>query len=120
MLIGALCAGIFPPAAKGTEERVEGIVRETRVTHCDATRRRGCAGTLTLERQAGGKSEMLIVRIPLGTPISRAGEHATLGSLEGEAVIVTYAADGAAHVARAVQVAEPPAASVAPDPRDVC
>lgn len=122
MLIGALWAGISPAPAQGTEARVEGIVRKTVVTHCDATRRGGCAGTLTLERQAGGKPEVLTVRVPLGTPISRSLEHATLGSLEGETVIVTYAADGSERVARAVQVAERPAASVAPDPRlcDVC
>lgn len=122
MLIGVLCAWVSPPPAQGAEERVEGVVRNTVVTHCDATRRGGCAGTLTLERAAGGKSEFLTVRVPLGTPISRGLEHATLGSLDGEIVIVTYATDGGGRVARAIRVVEAPAARVVPGPRycDVC
>lgn len=122
MLIGALWAWVIPLPAQATEERVEGVVLDTVVTHCDATRRGGCAGRLTLERQAGGKPQILTVRVPLGTPISRGVEHATLGSLEAETVIVTYATDGSGRVARAVQVAEPLAARVAPDPRfcDLC
>jgi hypothetical protein len=90
LVIAAIWIWIAFPAI--ADERVEGVVRNTVVTHCDATRRGGCAGTLTLERRAGGGSGTLKIRVPLGTPISRGLEHATLGSLEGQTVIVTTTA----------------------------
>lgn len=122
MMSAVLCGCFLSPPARGADERVEGIVRDTVVTHCDATRRGGCAGTLTLERQVNGMADMLRIRVPLGTPISRGVDHAILGSLKGETVIVTQSADRGGRIARAIQVAEPPKASTVPDSRfcDVC
>jgi len=117
----AACIPQLAPAALA-EERIEGIVRDTVVTHCDATRRGGCAGTLTLERSAGGRTETLTINVPLGTPISRAGEHVLLHSLEGMRVIVTQTIGRGGRIARAIQVddalhSEPAAGSTA---RDLC
>lgn len=110
LLVASAISALLPLAlAAPADERIEGIVRGTVVTHCDATRRGGCAGTLTLERNTGGKMETLTIRVPLGTPISRAGEHVLLHTLEGKTVIVTQIADRDARVARAIQVAEPSA-----------
>jgi hypothetical protein len=47
--------------------------------------------------------------VPLGTPISRGGEHVLLHSLNGRTVIVTLTAERGDPVARAIQVAEPDA-----------
>lgn len=120
LVIAAIWIWIAFPAI--ADERVEGVVRNTVVTHCDATRRGGCAGTLTLERRAGGGVGNLMIRVPLGTPISRGLEHATLGSLEGQTVIVTTTAEPGGQVARAIEVVEPPAARGFPVPGycDVC
>jgi hypothetical protein len=89
-----------------SEERIAGIVRGTRVTHCDVTKRGGCAGTLTLQR-AGGKGEAMTIQVPLGTPISRGDERVFLHALTGKTVLVTLSADRGARVARAIEVAEP-------------
>jgi hypothetical protein len=112
---------LLAPAALA-EERIEGIVRDTVVTHCDATRRGGCAGTLTLERQAEGRIETLTINVPLGTPISRAGERVLLHALEGMRVIVTQTTGRGGRVARAIQVAETPHSTpaVGSTSRDLC
>lgn len=114
----ALLLALAPAAV--AEERIEGIVRDTVVTHCDATRRGGCAGTLTLEREAGGRAETLEFNVPVGTPISRAGEHVLLHTLEGMRVVVTQTMSRGARVARAIQVdedlhVEPAAGSTSPE-----
>ena len=102
LVVAAIWTCIALPAI--ADERIEGVVRRTVVTHCDATRRGGCAGTLTLERRAGDPAAILIIKVPLGTPISRGLEHATLGSLEGQTVIVTTSADPGGRGARAIEV----------------
>lgn len=121
---GAIAVAALLPlaAAADAEERIEGIVRDTVVTHCDATRRGGCAGTLTLERHAGGRRNSLIIKVPLGTPISRGEERVLLHALQGHAVIVTQISEGSGRVARAIQVAEPPDAETAAGStaRDLC
>jgi GTPase involved in cell partitioning and DNA repair len=98
---------VLQPLSVPADERIEGIVRNTVVTHCDTTRRGGCAGTLTLERRTGARAEMLTIRVPLGTPISRGAERALLHTLEGQKVIVTQTTERGEAIARAIQVAEP-------------
>jgi hypothetical protein len=89
------------------DERIEGVVRRTAVTHCDATKKGGCAGTLTLERDIGGTVEMLAIRVPLGTPISRGSEMVRLHALAGNTVVITLVTQRGAAVAQAIQVTEP-------------
>lgn len=105
-----LAMSLFVLVSRGSgvlaDERIEGIVNATRVTHCDSTRRGGCAGTLSL-RPAHGKGGVLVIQVPLGTPISRGGEHALLHSLNGRTVIVTLASGSGSRVAQAIQVEEP-------------
>lgn len=96
--IAALWACVIPSSVQASEERINGIVRATVVTHCDANRRGGCAGSLTLERQADEKPALLVIRVPLGTPISRDSAHATLGNLEGQRVIVRGSRPGALQI----------------------
>jgi hypothetical protein len=109
LLVGLGMWALLLAQAARAEERIEGIVRDAVVTHCDATRRGGCAGTLTLERRAGGRAETLTIEVPLGTPISREGERVLLHKLEGKTVIVTQIAGRGARVARAIQLLSPPA-----------
>ena len=111
--MAALAGSLALAPALLAEERIRGVVRDTVVTHCDATRRGGCAGTLTLERRANGRTETLAIRVPLGTPISRDGERALLHSLEGMRVIVTQVTDSGERVARAIQVDDGPRADPA-------
>ena len=87
------------------DERIEGIVLRTKVTHCDVTKAGGCAGTLTLARPGAGKAEPLTLRVPLGTPISCAGERMYLHALQGKGVVVTLPGPGDGAV-RAISVAE--------------
>lgn len=88
------------------DERVEGVVHATRVTHCDTTRRGGCAGTLSLRPTRGDGGE-LTIEVPLGTPISRGGEHVLLHNLNGRTVIVTLTLEGGGPVALAIQAVQP-------------
>lgn len=123
LLVASAISALLPLAlAAPADERIEGIVRGTVVTHCDATRRGGCAGTLTLERNTGGTMENLTINVPLGTPISRGGERVLLHALEGQTVIVTQINERGGRVARAIQVAEPPRAEPAAGStsREVC
>ncbi|MGH8691616.1 MAG: hypothetical protein ACREUS_11380 [Burkholderiales bacterium] len=117
-ILGAGLVAIVLPfvPASAADERVEGIVRDTVVTHCDATRRGGCAGTLRLQRRASAGAETLTITVPLGTPISRDGERALLHSLDGKAVIVTLSGRRSSLVARAIEVAEPSRAGAAAGP----
>lgn len=123
LLVGLAVLTLLPlaPAALA-DERIEGIVRDAVVTLCDATRRGGCAGTLTLERRAGERTETFSIDVPLGTPISRSGEHVLLHALEGQTVIVTQINQRGRRVARAIEVAESPRAEPAAGStsRDVC
>lgn len=108
---GAIAVAALLPltTAADAEERIEGIVRDTVVTHCDATRRGGCAGRLTLEHCAGGQQSNLIINVPLGTPISHGPDRVLLQALKGQAVIVTQTYDEeGGRVALAVQVVERP------------
>ena len=58
--------------AAHAQEKVEGKVVSTKLTHCDMNVKiGGCAGTFTMERKAEGKNEELKVNVPLGTPITR-------------------------------------------------
>ena len=86
--------------ALSAEQRIEGVVRRVVVTHCDATKAGGCAGTVTID----GQAHPLTIRVPLGTPISCDDERVLLHALQGRTVIVTLSSPG--EVARAIQLAE--------------
>lgn len=104
--IGFLALALQTPAVFG-QERIEGKVVRTKVTHCDMNvKSGGCAGTLTLERKANGKTEELTFNVPLGTPISRAGETAYLPALRGKAVTVTHVTEKNERVAKRIEVAK--------------
>ena len=93
------------PAA-AADERIEGAVLETTLTHCEATKRGGCSGTLTLQGNVGGKIQTLAIKVPLGTPISRGCETVPLHGLKGKTVIITEVIESSARVARAIEVLE--------------
>jgi hypothetical protein len=120
-LVFALMVSLALPLQGEAEERIEGVVRDTVVTHCDASRQGGCAGTLTLERRSAAGIETLAIKVPLGTPISRESGILLLHSLEGRTVVVTQTSERSARVARAVEVVEPafssPLAEPASSPR---
>ena len=106
-LVFALMVSLAFPLRGEADARIEGVVRDTVVTHCDASRQGGCAGTLMLERRSAGGIETVTIKVPLGTPISRGFERVLLHSLEGLNAVVTQFDDGGTRVARAIQVAEP-------------
>jgi hypothetical protein len=118
----ALMVSLALPLRSEADARIEGMVRDTVVTHCDASRQGGCAGTLRLERPSTGDIETVTIKVPLGTPISRGVETVLLHSLEGQRVLVTQVWDGGARVARAVEVADPEFAAPLAHPglRDLC
>jgi hypothetical protein len=108
VLLAASLVGLVAQApAALADERIEGVVRRTVVTHCDATKKGGCAGSLSMEREVGGRVETLAVRVPLGTPISRGSERVHLQALAGSTVVITLVTQRGAAVALAIQVAEP-------------
>lgn len=94
----------FAPAGFA-QERLEGKVVGTRLTHCDMNVKvGGCAGTLTLETRAGSDKQELRINVPLGTPITRAGETMYLPALRGRTVVVTHVSDKNERVAKAIEV----------------
>jgi hypothetical protein len=99
-----LAAALLPAAL--ADERIEGAVRGTHVTYCDAPKLGSCAGTLTIERRSGSRVETLSIRVPFGTPISRACDIVPLQTLEGKTVIVTGFTEGSVRVAKAIEVQE--------------
>ena len=87
------------------QEKVEGKVVSTKLTHCDMNVRiGGCAGTFTMERKAEGKNEELKVDVPLGTPITRGKETMYLPALRGKTVVVTLVTEKNERVAKAIEV----------------
>ena len=87
------------------QDRIEGRVVGTKLTHCDMNVKiGGCAGTLTMERKAGGKTEELIVNVPLGTPITRGSETVLLSALRGKTVLITHVIEKNERIAKAIEV----------------
>lgn len=88
-----------------SEERIEGEVVGTKLTHCDTNAKiGGCAGTLTMERKAGDKTEQLTFNVPLGTPITRGAERIYLPALRGKTVVVTQATEKNERIAKAIEI----------------
>ncbi|HEU4353380.1 MAG TPA: hypothetical protein VFR66_16055 [Burkholderiales bacterium] len=104
LLAVSLFALVSHASSALADERIEGIVTATRVTHCDATRRGGCAGTLFLQ-PTHGNGGALPIQVPLGTPISCGDDRVLLHALQGRVVVVTLA-HGGSGAARAIQIAE--------------
>lgn len=106
---GALYLGFLVLALQATaasaQEKIEGKVVGTKLTHCDMNVKiGGCAGTLTMERKAGDKTEELTFNVPLGTPITRAGRTEYLPALRGETVVIKHVSEKNEHVAKAIEV----------------
>lgn len=105
-LLALLVAAALVPAALA-QEKTEGKVVGTKLTHCDMNVKiGGCAGTLTMERKAAGKTEELTIKVPLGTPITRGSETVYLPALRGQFVAVSYIVDKSEKLAKSVEVLE--------------
>lgn len=86
------------------QEKIEGKVVGTKLTHCDMNVKiGGCAGTMKLERKAGDKTEELTINVPPGTPIRKGTETVYLPALRGKTVIVTHAMEKNERVAKAIE-----------------
>lgn len=86
------------------QEKIEGKVVGTKLTHCDMNVKiGGCAGTMKLERKAGDKSEELTFNVPLGTPIRKRTETVYLPGLRGKTVMVTHVMEKNERVAKAIE-----------------
>lgn len=97
--MGALMSG-----AAFAQEKIEGKVVGTKLTHCDMNVKiGGCAGTMKLERKAGDMIEELTINVPLGTPIRKGGETVYLPALRGKTVLVTQAMERNERVAKAIE-----------------
>lgn len=102
-LLGSLA--LFAVASAGfAQEKIEGKVVGTKLTHCDMNVKiGGCAGTMKLERKAGDKTEELTINVPLGTPIRKGSETVYLPALRGKTVAVTQAMEKNERVAKAIE-----------------
>lgn len=87
-----------------SQEKIEGKVTGTKLTHCDMNVKvGGCAGTLKMERKAGDKTEELTINVPLGTPIRRGTETVYLPALRGKTVVITQVIEKNERVAKAIE-----------------
>ena len=103
--LGAVLALTAGAGAARAQEKIEGKVIGTKLTHCDMNVKiGGCAGKLTMERQAEGKKEELTFNVPLGTPITRGSETMYLPALRGKTVVITHVTDKTERVAKAIEV----------------
>ncbi len=103
--LGTVLALTMGAGAARAQEKIEGKVVSTKLTHCDMNVKiGGCAGKLTMERQADGKKEELTFNVPLGTPITRGGETQYLPALRGKTVVITQVIEKNERVAKAIEV----------------
>lgn len=87
-----------------SQEKIEGRVVGTTLTHCDMNVKiGGCAGTLKMERKAGDKTEEVTINVPLGTPIKRGTETVYLPALRGKTIVVTQVTEKNERVAKAIE-----------------
>lgn len=101
--VAALALLAHAPAGL-SQERIEGKVVGTKLTHCDMNVKvGGCAGTLKMERKAGDKMEELTINVPLGTPIKRGTETVYLPALRGKIIAVTQVMEKNERVAKAIE-----------------
>lgn len=104
LLVAALTLLAHAPAGF-SQEKIEGKVVGTKLTHCDMNVKiGGCAGTMKLERKAGDKAEELTINVPLGTPITRGSETVYLPALRGKTVVVTQVTEKNERVAKAIEL----------------
>lgn len=104
----ALYIGFLSPAFQASaalaQDKIEGKVVATRLTHCNPDAKiGGCAGTLTPERKAAGKAEEIKIEVPLGTPITHGGETVLLPAQRGKIVVVTHVIEKKERVAKAIE-----------------
>lgn len=87
------------------QEKIEGKVVGTKLTVWDMNVKvGGCAGTLTMERKAGDRTEELTFNVPLGTPITQGSETMYLPALRGKTVVITRVTEKNERVAKAIEV----------------
>lgn len=87
-----------------SQDRIEGKVIGTKLTHCDMNVKvGGCAGTLTMEHRTGDKTEALTISVPLGTPIKRGTETVYLPALRGKTVVVSQVIEKNERAAKAIE-----------------
>lgn len=105
VLLSVAALGMLAHAPAGlSQEKIEGKVVGTKLTHCDMNVKvGGCAGTLKMERKAGDKMEELTINVPLGTPIKRGTETVYLPALRGKTVAVTQVMEKNERVAKAIE-----------------
>lgn len=104
LLSAAALAMLAHAPAVIAQERIEGKVVGTKLTHCDMNVKvGGCAGTLKMERKAGEKMEELTIDVPLGTPIKRGTETLYLPALRGKTVAVTQVMEKNERVAKSIE-----------------
>lgn len=84
----------------GAERRIRGTVIDAKATYCEPKKEDGCTGTLVLD--TGTREKSVVVKVPLGTPISNGCETLPFGELEGRRVTVTEVEEATGPVARAV------------------
>lgn len=91
------------PAPALTQERLQGKVVATMLTHCDF-KPGGCAGNLTLETTPQGQASQVMIDVPLGTPIRKGNETVYLPALRGKAVNIVLVTEKGKKTARSVDV----------------
>jgi hypothetical protein len=90
------------PHASSAQDKLEGQVLSTTLTHCDL-KPGGCAGHLVLETTEAGKAAQVTVQVPLGTMIRRGNDTAYLPTLNGSRVMIVLDPSRAERTAKTIE-----------------
>lgn len=93
------------PLAGMAQEKIEGKVVRTKLTACQPRPNGGgCAGTLTLETNAGGKAEQMPIKVTMDTIIKKGKDFIFLPATQGSTVAVDYKTEKGEKAATLIEV----------------
>lgn len=95
----------FTPSVGFSQEKTEGTVVSTKLTACQF-KPGGCEGYMTLDTKEATKTEQVIIKVALGTPIKKGNETVYLPALRGKLVAVSYVTDKGEKLAKSIDVLE--------------
>lgn len=106
MMVAAIGAAIgIGPLAGMAHEKIEGKVVRTKLTACQPRPNGGgCAGTLTLETNVGGKAEQMPIKVSMDTIIRKGKDFIFLPATQGSTVAVDYKIDKGEKAATLIEV----------------
>lgn len=97
------------PTVSVADEKLEGRVVRTNLTMCQPRPTGGgCEGTLTLAPKAGGNEQQVEIKVIADTIIRKGQDYLFLPATQGSSVVVTYAMEKGAKVAKSIDVVGAP------------